>query len=312
MLALLLMTLLCFVYRASSVLNYTHPEDGFYGHHLNDHSASVSIERNMLQEGHQVPLWMDMQALLSFKRHITDPSGSGQLRTQKKYAPGGIPPEIGQLKKLRVLDLSYNSLSGRIPPTLSNCTKLSTLFLSSNYFTGTIPTVFGRLVKLEQLDLSYNSLTGSIPPTLSNCTKLWTLFLSSNKFTGTLPTAFGRLIELQHINLRNNSLSGHLPLTLGNCTRLQSLIMNDNWLAGIISHSIFGSSLKIFEVSQNSFSGDLDITFPVSMVIFSVYSNNFTGCFPSSLVHCSKLKVIDLRKNRFTWEIPLYIPSYKF
>ena len=78
---LLVTMLVCFA-------NYspTHSEDGLYDDDrtasaltsLQPHSGSedfVSNGRNMLEKGHQFPLWMDVQALFYFKKYINDPSG---------------------------------------------------------------------------------------------------------------------------------------------------------------------------------------------------------------------------------------------
>lgn len=78
LIALTLMTVLCFFSMASSAatptIDYIHPEDGFYA-------------------DRRTPLWMDVQALLSFKKHINDPlenSRTGQLVTQRRHAPGTV------------------------------------------------------------------------------------------------------------------------------------------------------------------------------------------------------------------------------
>ncbi|CAH9073791.1 unnamed protein product [Cuscuta epithymum] len=57
--------------------------------------------------------------------------------------------EFGLFKNLKVLDFSDNSLSGQIPYTLGNLSKLTHLDLSDNKFTGYIPPSLGN----------YNNLT---------------------------------------------------------------------------------------------------------------------------------------------------------
>jgi hypothetical protein len=47
-----------------------------------------------------------------------------------------LPMTIGGLVDLQHVDLRLNNLSGTLPPTIGQCTKLVTLNLSNNHFTG--------------------------------------------------------------------------------------------------------------------------------------------------------------------------------
>ncbi|XP_020211093.1 probable leucine-rich repeat receptor-like protein kinase At1g35710 [Cajanus cajan] len=101
---------------------------------------------------------------------------------------GTIPPEIGNLRKLTHLDLSYNYLQGEIPPSLGNLIKLESLTIYSNNIQGSIPRELLFLQNLNELDLSYNYISGEIPPEL------------------------GHLLSLKILNLRYNHLKG--PVTI--------------------------------------------------------------------------------------------------
>jgi len=74
------------------------------------------------------------------------------------------------------LNLSYNELTGSIPPEIGNLTNLNFLYLGSNGLTGSIPSEIGNLTNLTHLDLSDNQLTGLIPESICDLT----LNLSSN------------------------------------------------------------------------------------------------------------------------------------
>ncbi|XP_042514102.1 receptor-like protein 2 [Macadamia integrifolia] len=76
---------------------------------------------------------------------------------------GSIPPEIGLLQNLHILDLSSNKFSGEIPDGLSNLTNLETLDLSGNNLTGTIPVSLTELHFLSWFSVAYNNLEGPIP-----------------------------------------------------------------------------------------------------------------------------------------------------
>jgi hypothetical protein len=76
---------------------------------------------------------------------------------------GSIPPSIGNLKGLSVLNFTRNALSGTIPQELSQIHGLQKLYLAHNNLSGAIPQPFERSSSLVELDLSYNHLDGELP-----------------------------------------------------------------------------------------------------------------------------------------------------
>ncbi|KAJ4844082.1 hypothetical protein Tsubulata_027512 [Turnera subulata] len=76
---------------------------------------------------------------------------------------GSIPPEIGQLKMLHILDVDSNNFSGNIPDELSNLTNLERLDLSSNQFSGEIPASLKVLHFLSWFSVANNNLRGPVP-----------------------------------------------------------------------------------------------------------------------------------------------------
>lgn len=74
-----------------------------------------------------------------------------------------IPPEIGKLKLLQVLDLSNNQFIGGIPPELAALTNLESLNLSENRLSGKIPESLRGLYFLSWLSVANNDLEGEIP-----------------------------------------------------------------------------------------------------------------------------------------------------
>ena len=52
---------------------------------------------------------------------------------------GEIPPELGDLTRLRYLGLDHNQLSGQIPAELGDLYRLVFIRLSANQFTGCVP-----------------------------------------------------------------------------------------------------------------------------------------------------------------------------
>ncbi|KAJ4846780.1 hypothetical protein Tsubulata_014093 [Turnera subulata] len=67
------------------------------------------------------------------------------------------------LKYMPDIDLSCNNLAGEVPPELGNLNNIKLLNLSHNSLSGEIPPTFSKLREIETLDLSFN-LIGTIPP----------------------------------------------------------------------------------------------------------------------------------------------------
>ncbi|KAL9339660.1 hypothetical protein Peur_068675 [Populus x canadensis] len=76
---------------------------------------------------------------------------------------GEIPPEIGNLSMIKVLNLSHNSLTGPIPPTFSNLKEIESLDLSYNKLDREIPPQLTELFSLEVFNVAHNNLSGKTP-----------------------------------------------------------------------------------------------------------------------------------------------------
>ncbi|CAI9107564.1 OLC1v1006947C1 [Oldenlandia corymbosa var. corymbosa] len=122
-----------------------------------------------------------------------------------------------------IFGMDGNRISGPIPPDLGNLTALRLLNLGSNELTGEIPTELGYLSVLFNLNLSNNQLAGEIPQSISSLTKLRYLDISSNKLSGSIPGVLGDypgripselsgMVSLQMIDISFNDLSGPVPI----------------------------------------------------------------------------------------------------
>ena len=186
-----------------------------------------------------------------------------ELFLEANNLEGPIPPEIGNLTKLKVLSLIRNKLNDTIPKELGRLTKLEFLLLQNNNLTGNIPKELSMLSGLGHLSLIDNNLDGTIPPELGELDKLGGLLLSNNNLSGEIPKELGNISNLQVLYLNRNNLTGSIPVELAIPERMQTLDLSDNDLDGII-HSELGSIKNLFRLglSNNKFSTieNLDIS----------------------------------------------------
>eukprot|EP01018_Ginkgo_biloba_P006931 Gb_21147 [translate_table: standard] len=234
---------------------------------------------------------------------------------------GIIPGEIcGGYKKVAlpdseftqhygVLDLSWNSLAGRIPGQIGDCTVVVELLLQGNLLTGHVPRRISQLVNLTLLDLSFNFLSGPIPPEVSRLQNLQGLILSHNQFTGTIPAELGRISGLVKLNLTRNRLRGSIPAALGNLTSLTHLGLSNNDLTGAVLPSSFanpGNPLMVLDLSSNKFTGSVPDTIAnlSSLVILDVHNNDLIGSVPVELANLDSLTYLDMSCNHLNGSIP--------
>ncbi len=164
--------------------------------------------------------WLRLPLNASNDRVTLLSHGAFDLRVSR--LSGRIPPHLGVLSELSVLDLSSNSLTGSIPEELGNLTKLALVYLGNNQLTGSIPTQLGDIqggrryptVGFRELHLNGNRLTGGIPAELGQLFELQRLYLDSNNLTGSIPSSMGQMINLINLDLTGNSLSGCVPAAL--------------------------------------------------------------------------------------------------
>ena len=208
--------------------------------------------------------WLSDKPLEDWYNVGTDDAGRVDwLVLDNNGLSGTIPTQLGNLAKLKTLELGYNNLSGSIPSQLGNLTNLDSLGLADNQLTGNIPSQLGKLTNLESLGLSENNLAGPIPSGLGNLSRLTYVNLHSNQLSGTIPSQLGNMANLEHLLLHNNQLTGGIPSQLGNLSKLQRLELHDNQLSGPIPSQLGNlSNLGTLYLSGN---------------------DNLTGCVPAAL-----------------------------
>ncbi|RQO91320.1 hypothetical protein POPTR_006G061000v4 [Populus trichocarpa] len=126
------------------------------------------------------------------------------------------PPSI--LYFMTGMDLSCNSLSGAIPPEIGNLNHIHVLNLSNNHLIGPIPQTLSNLSEVESLDLSNNSLNGEIPPQLVQLHSLAYFSVANNNLSGKTPEMVAQFSTFSKSSYEGNPLLCGPPL-LNSCTK---------------------------------------------------------------------------------------------
>lgn len=123
-------------------------------------------------------------AVESGKSPVTETSNTADVRFKLSLSGQGLtkaPDYIFNQTNLEELNLSNNSIGGALQSQVGNLKKLKILNLSNNKFTG-VPAEVGQLKNLEILNLSNNQITG-LPNELANLSNLKLLDLTGNEYS---------------------------------------------------------------------------------------------------------------------------------
>ncbi|EXB37635.1 Receptor-like protein 12 [Morus notabilis] len=209
------------------------------------------VEKNQLTD--IFPAWLGTLPELKFL----------SLRHNRFYGFIKKPKQKFLFAKLRVMDLSYNNFTGKLPfqymliwsgmKAINNTdsrymkeTQIShpprtNISQSFNYYFSTTIVNKGQernypviLESFAGIDFSCNKFNGEIPQLVGNLVALRSLNLSFNNLTGSIPSSLGNLTELESLDLSNNKLSGEIPPQLTRLTFLQSFDVSRNNLRGPI------------------------------------------------------------------------------
>ena len=172
--------------------------------------------------------WSSLEPLSAWHGVATDEDGRVE-RLELSGGPlfrGPLPPEIGNLTNLKVLNLSRQMINGEIPLALGHLANLEVLDLSRTGMSGEIPSEIGNLTNLRVLNLSHNRIHGEIPLALGHLSNLEVLNLSYNRMSGEIPSEIGNLTNLRVLGLSHNRIRGEIPLALGHLANLERLILD--------------------------------------------------------------------------------------
>ncbi|XP_019093693.1 PREDICTED: LRR receptor-like serine/threonine-protein kinase GSO1 isoform X2 [Camelina sativa] len=193
---------------------------------------------------------------------------------------GHFPSSLGDLKKIKFIDLSYNNFSGKLPRS----------FLMSCF-------------SLEYLKLSHNKFGGQFLPKGTNFTSMEVLRMDNNNFTGKI--GVGLLSSnntLRALDVSNNCLIGIIPSWISAISYLDILSVSNNFLQGTIPPSLM--NISFLDMSGNLLSGALPSYSPSSKLF--LHNNNFTGVIPDTLLN-DRVTILDLRNNKISGSIPQFV-----
>ncbi|KAI3677645.1 hypothetical protein L6452_36911 [Arctium lappa] len=251
----------------------------------------------------------------------------------KNLLTGVIPNTICNASYLKVLDLSNNRLTGRIPQCFTEFGgNLGVLNLGNNGLSGRIKGNFPSSCGLNTLDLHGNSLEGKIPPSLVNCTMLEVLNLGNNRINDTYPCSLGNHTNLRVLVLRSNRFHGSVRCGEGPHNKWQKLQILDialnnfsgevpadcfwQWGAMMSGEQSQKKHLSFMVLQLNDFYYQDTVTVTVKglelelvkiLTLFTsidISSNRFSGKIPSTIGRLKELYLLNVSHNEFTGSIP--------
>ena len=123
---------------------------------------------------------------------------------------GSLPLSFCKFKTVNSIDLSGNSISGRIPECICDLpsSSLTSIDLSRNQLSGTIPDCFKNLQNLTSLNFGSNKLTGYLPRSLGSLPHLRYLSVGTNELYGSVPTEYNKLGDsIREFDINTNKIN---------------------------------------------------------------------------------------------------------
>ncbi|KAL3370460.1 hypothetical protein AABB24_007483 [Solanum stoloniferum] len=233
---------------------------------------------------------------------------------------GIIPPSVGNATKLMNFSLSGNRVSGNIPKEIGNLSQLAFLYLFDNQLTGSIPAELFNISSLLAIHLRYNSLSGPLLLDKGNIvSNLYFLSVSNNQISGCIPSNICQLTELQVFSLSFNNIIGDIPKNIDCLSNLQEFYIRHNSIKGTIPTSLGNiSTLQYLYSGNNLMVGpippELGKLSNLRQLIFS-NNSNLIGQIPEAIFNISSLELINFSFNNLSGRIPtttgLHLPNLK-
>ncbi|KAH1098805.1 hypothetical protein J1N35_015726 [Gossypium stocksii] len=236
------------------------------------------------------------------------------LELGNKRLTGTICESLVGLEQLRILNLSLNSLHGKIPANLFHFRNLEVLDLSNNYLVGPLPSAI-HLPSIKYLDLSKNYFSSFIGmqfcttlEILQHCKNLTILDLGLNFYQEEMPSNVNlQFTSLKALIIPFCHLRGSTPIWLSSSIMLQLLDLSWNSLEGSIPSWISKFEYLFYlDLSNNSISREI----PESLTGLENLVHK-TALLKESSEHFSLVKSKEQGRPRLAyndlWSFPLTI-----
>ncbi|KAL3517847.1 hypothetical protein ACH5RR_020436 [Cinchona calisaya] len=301
-------------------------------------TGMTSLQTFSISDNVNLPPW-------TIPTSLDDSTGLVSFIANNANVVGVIPDIFGSFPSLQNLRLSYNNLTGGLPPSFTNSgiknlslnnqvaglsgridvletmSQVTQVWLHVNKFSGPIPDLSGSK-SLSDLQLRDNQLTGVIPPSLSSLPKLSNLTLQNNNFQGPVPSfSKGVQVNLGDTNSFCNTIPGpcdpQVTVLLEVAAALNyPSVLAESWKGNnpcqnwefITCDS--GGSVSVINFGEQNFVGSISpsIANLTSLSTLDMHDNKLTGSIPDSLTRLTKLKVLDVTNNNLSGKIPDFAP----
>ncbi|XP_015910441.2 chaoptin [Parasteatoda tepidariorum] len=212
---------------------------------------------------------------------------------------------VGELKKLRHLDVSDNDLADISSELfkMASHTYLSTVHLSHNELKTLKSGTFESISHLSTVVLYDNKITSIENFSFSNCPYLHTIVLSENEISSIEPSAFNNLTKLSNIYLQNNYLDFFSFNAIDGETGLIYLNLSNNQLKELdhANNSAFPLKLRTLDLTNNQLSVIPDSLFLSSSeyLLHLLASKNNISDLPKTLL--PHLQILRLSCNSYNY-----------
>ncbi|XP_028125257.1 probable LRR receptor-like serine/threonine-protein kinase At3g47570 [Camellia sinensis] len=275
----------------------------------------------------------------SISPHLGNLSFLRELLIQNNSFGDEIPPEIGCLPRLQILQLSNDLIGGQIAINISRCANLISIDFSHNGFVGEVPVELGSLLKLEIVITEANNLRGSIFPFV-NLSSLRNLYLDNNYFNIEWKSSLGlgnHSPNLELFGINENQFTGSIPVSISNASKLYSLETVQNKLTGKVPNLSRLQNLERLLLANNQLgfgeADDLNFTFSLinatnlhrlevninnfgckfleyignlsrNLEYLNIDHNHIFGIIPPGILNHVGLQSLNMQFNQFTGTIP--------
>ncbi|MYC89836.1 MAG: hypothetical protein F4X15_00030 [Gemmatimonadetes bacterium] len=264
------------------------------------------------------------------------------LALSRNGLAGWIPPEIGDLDRLRYLHIDQNALTGPLPAELAGGTGLTSLGISDNTLSGPLPR---SLLTLSLEEFRYADTGLCVPPydrfrswldgiashagTGVECAPLtdreilvrlyeatdgpnwnnntnWLTGAPLRQWHGVTTDRGGRVVGL---DLGFNGLHGVVPPEIGGLSNLQSLYLGtvNRGLTGPIPPELGQlRQLRDLALHHNGLVGPIppELGNASSLRYLALENNHLTGAIPRELGQLTGLETLHLQLNNLSGELP--------